>query len=108
MYYLILWDTDLAANSIDGALNKVEIPIDLANFFFRLDSSAFPILSSLSFSDYDLFSDEQLDLLTSELHQVANVNAAALASIQSMIKIISDAKSLGKHVLFDPFRSLRQ
>lgn len=34
MYYLMMWDKDLASIGQDGCLDKVEIPLDVANFFF--------------------------------------------------------------------------
>lgn len=49
MYYLFVWDKELAVFKGDGALYEVLIPIELAKYFFALDGSEFPILSSLSF-----------------------------------------------------------
>ncbi|MDO2206977.1 hypothetical protein Q2439_26390, partial [Escherichia coli] len=63
MYYLMIWDRYLASIGRDGCLDKVEIPLDVANFFFRLDVEQYPILSSLSFDDYDMFSGAQIDSL---------------------------------------------
>jgi len=105
MYYLIVWDKDMAAAGQDGSLSKLEIPIDLANIFFRLDTAQFPSLSSLSFDDYDLFSDAQIESLIHELLGVASTNPLCFESINAMLKVISKAQSLGKGVLFDPFRN---
>lgn len=104
MYRLIVWDKCLAAAGQDGSLSTFEIPVGLARFFFGLDSEKFPILSSLSFDDYDLFSDAQLDSLIHELFGVASINPSAVDHINLMIKVIFEAKSLGKSILFDPFR----
>ena len=49
MYYLFVWDKEFAVFKGDGALYEVLIPIELAKYFFALDGSEFPILSSLSF-----------------------------------------------------------
>ena len=105
MYYLIIWDRGLAVAGQDGSLSKLEIPTDLAKFFFRLDSGKFPALSSLSFDDYDLFSDAQLESLIDELLDVASINPSAADHINSMVKVIREAKSLGKSIMFDPFRN---
>jgi hypothetical protein len=105
MYYLIIWDKDFAAAGQDGSLGKLEIPTDLAKLFFRLDSAKFPSLSSLSFDDYDLFSDSQFESLIEELLGVASANPLCLAPINAMLDVISKAQSLGKSILFDPFRN---
>ncbi|MGT2432081.1 hypothetical protein ACU4HD_31415 [Cupriavidus basilensis] len=86
MYYLSVWDKDLAATGQDGALSRLEIPIDMANFFFRLNSERFPILSSLSFDDYDLFSGEQIESLAHELIEVIGINPSGSRLINLMLK----------------------
>jgi hypothetical protein len=104
MYYLIIWDKGLAAAGKDGSLYKLEIPMDLAKFFFHLDSGKFPILSRLSFDDYDLFSDAQLESLIHELLGVVSIKPSASNPINLMVQVISEAQYLGKSILFDPFR----
>jgi phenylalanine-4-hydroxylase len=104
MYNLIIWDKGLAAIGQDGSLSKLEIPIDLAKFFFHLDSAKFPSLSRLSFDDYDLFSDAQIESLVHELLGVVSINPSFSEPINSMVKVIYEAQSLGKSILFDPFR----
>jgi len=105
MYYLIIWDKDLAATGQDGSLSKLEIPIELAKLFFQLDSAKFPSLSSLSFDDYDLFSDAQFESLIQELLDVASTSPLSSEPIKAMLNVISKAQSLGKSILFDPFRN---
>lgn len=104
MYYLIIWDKNLAAIGQDGSLSKFRIPMDLAKFFFQLNSVKFPNLSSLSFDDYDLFLDTQIESLLHELLGVARISPSYSEPINSMVKVISEAQSLGKSILFDPFR----
>ncbi len=105
MYYLIIWDKTLAATGHDGAIDKLEIPTDLARTFMHLDSMKFPSLSGLSFDDYDLFSDAQLDSLIRELLDAPCANQSATDAVRLMVKMIIDAKSMGKGILFDPFRN---
>ena len=104
MYCLIVWDKELAATAQDGCLDKVEIPKNLAHFFFQLDAEEFPALSSLSFDDYDMFSTSQMDSLIAELVAAAHIESRLLSSIEIMVEKILEAKSLRKSVLFDPFR----
>lgn len=104
MYYLIIWDKELASIGQDGCLSKLEIPIDLAKYFFQVDGGEFPILTQLSFDDYDLFSGAQLESLIDELQRLSITNHLAADDINSMVKLVLDAKSLGKSILFDPFR----
>ncbi|RAM62005.1 hypothetical protein RB25_23760 [Herbaspirillum rubrisubalbicans] len=105
MYYLIIWDKALAASGRDGCLSRLEIPMDLAKYFFQLEERRFPILSQLSFDDYDLFSGSQLESLIHELQRASNINLLAADHLNAMVKLIWDAKSLDQSVLFDPFRS---
>ncbi|WP_043420148.1 hypothetical protein [Cupriavidus basilensis] len=104
MYYLTVWDKDLAATGKDGALSRLEIPMDMANFLFALDSEEFPILSSLSFDDYDLISGDVIESLAHELIEVVRINPSASGFIDLMLKKILEARSLEKSILFDPFR----
>ncbi|MDL5593595.1 hypothetical protein QS468_12830 [Bacillus subtilis] len=104
MYYLMIWDKDLASVGRDGCLDKIEIPLDVANFFFRLDARQYPILSSLSFDDYDMFSGSQIDSLLGELFSVASINPLVFEGVELMKDLMLKAKSLGKNILFDPFK----
>ncbi|WP_248740913.1 hypothetical protein [Pseudomonas sp. MWU12-2029] len=104
MYYLMIWDKDLASVGRDGCLDKIEIPLDVAKFFFRLDARQYPILSSLSFDDYDMFSGSQIDSLLGELFSVASINPLVFEGVELMKDLMLKAKSLGKNILFDPFK----
>lgn len=104
MYYLMIWDVDMAANGEEGCLSKIAIPTVIAKFFMHLDSTKFPSLSALSFDDYDLFSGVQLESLIHELNDAANINPKFLESITAMMNMVFEAQSLGKKILFDPFR----
>lgn len=107
MYYLHLWDANLAANGLDGSLNKTEIPLELVRFFLALARNDFPILSSLCLDDYDLFSDKQLEFLIDELTRfinLANLGEVGLERVRVMLQIVMEAQSEQKWVLFDPFR----
>lgn len=103
MYYLIVWDKDLASVGQDGCIDKIEISLDVASFFFRLDVEQFPILSSLSFDDYDMFSDSQIDSLVGELFAAAGINPLISEIVKLMVGLMLEAKSLRKNILFDPF-----
>ena len=106
MYYLFIWDRSRYSESNwqNAVLAKFGIPLDLARILFDLDPTKFPLLSILSASDHDLFGGDELDLLVHELHRVDSMNPVFSDSINSMAKLILEAKSLGQCVLFDPFR----
>jgi hypothetical protein len=103
MYYLMLWDKKMASVDKDGCLDKVEVPIEMANLLFDLDAKEFPILSSLSFDDYDMFSGSQLDSLADELLTAARLNPQVSKLVNPMLGLIYEAKSSMKDVLFNPF-----
>ena len=106
MYYLIMWDKDLASIGRDGCLDKIEIPLDVASFLFRLDAERYPVLSSLSLDDYDMFSGSQIDSLADELRSVICINPVVSEMVKLMIDFMLKAKSLEKNILFDPFRAV--
>ena len=99
-----MWDKDQASIGQDGCLEKVEISLNIANFFFKLDVDEFPILSSLSFDDYDMFSGSNIDSLVGELLAAVSTNPLISESVQSIFEFVLKTKSLRKEVLFDPFR----
>ncbi|WP_124363000.1 MULTISPECIES: hypothetical protein [unclassified Pseudomonas] len=104
MYYLMMWDKDLAATGQEGCLDKIEIPLSAANLFFKLDSKQFPMLSNLSFDDYDIFSGSQIDALVDELLAAASLNPKISEAVKLTVEFIRKVKLLGQSVLFDPFR----
>jgi hypothetical protein len=104
MYKLIVWDKSLAAAGHVGSIAEVEVPIELAQQFFRLDSIAFPLLSSLSFDDYDLFSGDELSALAAEMRKVQQNLSVFARDIESIIGVVGEAQSQGRAVLFDPFQ----
>jgi len=75
----------------------------MANFFFRLNSERFSIISRLRFDDYDLFYGEQIESLSHELIEVISINPSASRLIYLMLKSIIGALYLEKSILFDPF-----
>lgn len=107
MYQLVVWDIDLAEKTGDGGLYEVNIPLDLAKSFFNLDKKIFPILSSLSLDDFDLFSDEQLDQLIDEFAKTIDIFNSRHQEINALINAIKKAKNNQKKVLFDPFRCIK-
>lgn len=104
MYKLLIWDKQLAADGHAGAIAELEVPTDLAKLFFKLDSLAFPLLSSLSFDDYDLFSGDELPVLIAEIRDIHQNALEFSENIDAMIGAIIEAQSQGKAVLFDPFQ----
>ncbi|MFJ1299582.1 hypothetical protein ACILG0_06410 [Pseudomonadota bacterium AL_CKDN230030165-1A_HGKHYDSX7] len=103
-YYLMIWDVKLASRGYDGCIFKIDIPVPVAKFFFELNALEYPVLSSLSFDDYDLFSGPEIDGLVDELLSTVRLNPLVSETVSSMVNLIANAKSLEKHVLFDPFR----
>lgn len=103
MYHMHIWDTDEASKGRNGSVRSVAIPLSIAQYLFGLPAERFPILSSLSFDDYDLFSDVELNHLINELIDAARVNPGVSEHFDLMVGITLDAKRLGKKVLFDPF-----
>lgn len=107
MYQLIVWDVDLADKTGDGKLYEANIPLNLARIFFSLDKNTFPLLSSLSLDDFDLFSDEQLDQLIDELMRMIGMYNSHQQEIDNLIDALKKAKNNQKKVLFDPFRGMK-
>lgn len=106
MYFFLIWDKNIAAKGMDGMLNSYSIPLELAKLFFKLDVIKFPILSSLSFDDHDLYCDSQLDELNAELESFLLESNLFFEDINNMQRMIAAAKNLKMSVLFDPFRKV--
>ena len=104
MYYLTVWDKCAAAEGLDGCVKKMEVPAPISEFLFALDPAKFPLLSSLSFDDYGLFSGETMGSLVEELRAVVRIRPSWSEVIVDMLNMVLEAQSLGKSVLFDPFR----
>lgn len=104
MYYLIVWDKISALRNDDGCVRKVRIPDTFARKIFKLDPQEFPLLSSLSFDDYDLFSGNELENLVKEFRSIKETEKNTDIT-NEIIDGILEAQSLGSCVLFDPFRN---
>lgn len=79
--------------------------IGVSKIFFTLDSTTFPILSSLSFDDYDLLSNDQIKKLDAELDVFSSQYFIFSSLIKEMRDFISYAYKTEKSILFDPFRN---
>ena len=104
MYSLLLWDKGPDVNDHDRLLKSTEVPINLARKFFSLEPKNFPILSSLSLDDYDLFSDDQLVALRQELETLIGLERFHNENIDRLLDLINEAEAKSKSVMFDPFR----
>lgn len=104
MYYLIIWDKISALHNDDGCVRKVRIPDTFARKIFELDPQKFPLLSSLSFDDYDLFSGNELENLIEEFRSITKTENNTDVT-NKIVDGIIEAQSLDSCVLFDPFRN---
>lgn len=104
MYYMAIWDKSAAADGKNASMGEIELDIEFSRLLFGSDPAVFPILSGLSFDDYDIFSGLQLDQLSNELIGASKVDPSISDKIHCMVNLVSEAKRLGKSILFDPFR----
>jgi hypothetical protein len=102
MYCMLLWDKK--AETQDRLLHKIEISVELANQIFALPSASFPILSTLSFVDFDLFSDDDLNQLRQEFENFTQLNEIHAVKTLELIDLVREAELKNKAILFDPFR----
>ena len=83
--------------------DNIIIDNKILEIIFSLDAREYPILSSLSLDDYDIFSGHELILLNKEIEKAKKENLIYSNEFDK-IKIIIDKAIHGNiKIIFDPF-----
>ena len=68
------------------------------------DNETLPLISDLSYVDYDLYSDRQLYQLINEFKKLIEIYTAFIDEISKIISFLEKAIECNEKILFDPFR----
>ncbi|SSQ21310.1 hypothetical protein GAB398_00803 [Acinetobacter baumannii] len=68
------------------------------------DKETFPLISDLSYVDYDLYSDRQIYQLINEFKKLIEIYPAFIVEISKIISFLEKAIECNEKILFDPFR----
>lgn len=68
------------------------------------DQETLPLISDISYVDYDLYSDRQLYQLINEFKKLIEIYTAFIDEISKIISFLEKAIKCNEKILFDPFR----
>ncbi len=68
------------------------------------DEKSLPLISDLSYVDYDLYSGKQLNQLINEFKKLIEIYTAFIDEISKIISFLEKAIERNEKILFDPFR----
>ncbi|MFV5371072.1 hypothetical protein [Acinetobacter pittii] len=68
------------------------------------DQETLPLISDLSYVDYDLYSDRQLYQLINEFKKLIEIYTDFIDEISKIISFLEKAIECNEKILFDPFR----
>lgn len=68
------------------------------------DQEILPLISDLSYVDYDLYSDRQLYQLINEFKKIIEIYTAFIDEISKIVSFLEKAIECNEKILFDPFR----
>ena len=104
MYLIHIWTINPVKEG-QQSLFAYQIQKKLADILVSIsDETKFPLISELSYVDYDLYSDRQLNQLINEFKKLIEIYSVFIDEISKIIKFLEKAIELNEKILFDPFR----
>ncbi|MBK4744794.1 hypothetical protein AB719_23140 [Acinetobacter baumannii] len=103
MYLMHIWKF----NSMEKgeSLFAYQIQKEFADILVSIfDKETLPLISDLSYVDYDLYSDRQLYQLINEFKKLIEIYPAFIVEISKIISFLEKAIECNEKILFDPFR----
>lgn len=88
-----------------GSLFAYQIQKEFADILVSIfDNETLPLISDLSYVDYDLYSDRQLYQLINEFKKLIEIYTDFIDEISKIISFLEKAIECSKKILFSPFR----
>jgi hypothetical protein len=104
MYLIHIWTINPVKEG-QQSLSAYQIPKKFADILVSIsDEKTLPLISELSYVDYDLFSDRQLNQLINEFKRLIEIYPVSINEISKIIKFLEKAVECNEKILFDPFR----
>ncbi|MBP1484180.1 hypothetical protein [Acinetobacter nosocomialis] len=103
MYLVHIWKV----NSMEKgeSIFAYQIQKEFADILVSIfDEKSLPLISDLSYVDYDLYSGKQLNQLINEFKKLIEIYTAFIDEISKIISFLEKAIERNEKILFDPFR----
>ncbi|OUC57461.1 hypothetical protein [Acinetobacter seifertii] len=103
MYLVHIWKV----NSMEKgeSISAYQIQKEFADILVSIfDEESLPLISGLSYVDYDLYSDKQLNHLINEFKKLFEIYTDFKDEISKIISFLEKAIECKEKILFDPFR----
>ncbi len=103
MYLMHIWTFNSMKEG--ESLFAYKIQKEFADILVSIfDNKTLPLISDLSYVDYDLYSDRQLYQLINEFKKLIEIYTAFIDEISKIISFLEKAIECNEKILFDPFR----
>lgn len=103
MYLMHIWTFNSMKKG--ESLFAYQIQKEFADILVSIfDKETLPLISDLSYVDYDLYSDRQLYQLINEFKKLIEIYTAFIDEISKIISLLEKAIECNEKILFDPFR----
>ncbi|AMO39938.1 hypothetical protein A0J50_04125 [Acinetobacter sp. DUT-2] len=103
MYLMHIWT--FKSMKEGESLFAYQIQKEFADILVSIfDQETLPLISDLSYVDYDLYSDRQLYQLINEFKKLIEIYTAFIDEISKIISFLEKAIECNEKILFDPFR----
>ncbi len=103
MYLMHIWT--FKSMKEGESLFAYQIQKEFADILVSIfDKETLPLISDLSYVDYDLYSDRQLYQLINEFKKLIEIYTAFIDEISKIISLLEKAIECNEKILFDPFR----
>lgn len=87
------------------SISAYQIQKEFADILVSIfDEESLPLISDLSYVDYDLYSDKQLHQLINEFNKLIEIYTDFKDEISKIISFLEKAIEYKEKILFDPFR----
>lgn len=103
MYLVHIWKV----NSMEKgeSISAYQIQKEFADILVSIfDKEILPLISDLSYVDYDLYSGKQLHQLINEFNKLIEIYTDFKDEISKIISFLEKAIECNEKILFDPFR----
>lgn len=103
MYLVHIWKV----NSMEKgeSISAYQIQKEFADILVSIfDEESLPLISDLSYIDYDLYSEKQLHQLINEFKKLFEIYTDFKDEISKIISFLKKAIECKEKILFDPFR----
>lgn len=103
MFVVHLWDAN-APEKLQS-IKRVTTSVDISKVLLDLSYDKYPNLSQITFDDYELFNDRQLDQIIEEIEKLEALvdDTAKKNFLKNLLLLVNESRVSNLWILFDPF-----